>query len=178
MQGISWTASFHAMRIWNPSDCDIVFAYWFTDLNVPLPKYKIKLFKKAFDKYDDDGSGEIDAEEFYMLVNEMGMRRARKTCQEMVAAADEDGNMMLDFEEFCTMMVKIMHEDLDGSVFEAMKEASKLTEEERRQRDGGALIMWEGGHSERARKWKYPSGRNALVFDPASNSYAFADEGE
>lgn len=161
------------------SDCDIVFAYWFTDLNVPLPKYKIKLFKKAFDKYDDDGSGEIDAEEFYMLVNEMGMRRARKTCREMVAAADEDGNMMLDFEEFCTMMVKIMHEDLDGSVFEAMKEASKLTEEELRHRDDGALIMWEAGQIGGSAKLEVPEWKKrAVVFDSASNSYVFADEGD
>ena len=87
--------------------------------------------------------------------------------------------MMLDFEEFCTMMVKIMHEDLDGSVFEAMKEASKLTEEERRQRDGGALIMWEGGHIGGGAKMEVPEWKKrAVVFDPASNSYAFADEGE
>ena len=158
------------------SDCDIVFAYWFTDLNVPLPKYKIKLFKKAFDKYDDDGGGKIDVEEFYLLVNEMGMRRAKKTCEEMVAAADEDGDMLLDFEEFCNMMVKIMHEDLDGSVFDAMKEAAKLTEDELRERDGGALIMWEPGRLSGQAELEVPEWkRRAIVFDKASNSYVFAD---
>lgn len=159
------------------SECDVVFAYWFTDLNVNLPKYKIKLFKKAFDKYDDDGGGQIDAEEFYLLVNEMGMRRARKTCEQMVAAADEDGDMMLDFEEFCNMMVKIMREDLDGGVFAALEEAAELTENELRERDGGALIMWEPGRPGIRAELNVPAWKKRdVVFNKASNSYVFADE--
>lgn len=156
-------------------DCDIVFAYWFTDLNVPLPKYKIKIFRKAFDKYDNDGSGEIDAEEFYLLVNEMGMRRARKTCEQMVAEADKDGSMTLDFEEFCTMMAKIMHEDLDGSVFARLEEAAAMTEEKLRERDG-ALIMWEPGRIGRHAELEVPAWKKrAVVFDRETNRYVFAD---
>lgn len=155
------------------SECDIVFAYWFTSLNVPLPKYKVKLFRKAFDKYDGDKSGEIGADEFYLLVNDLGMRRSRKTCEEMIAAADDDDSGEIDFEEFCQMMVKIMHEDLDGCVLEAMKAASELTEEQLRDRDGGALIQWEpghlGNHLMEEPEWK----KRSVVYDADTDSYVF-----
>lgn len=75
-------------------DSNIAFAHWYK-FNVPLSKYKMKLFKKAFDNYDLDGSGEID---------------------------------------------------VDGSMFSNLQECGTLNDNEARDRDSGALVMWDPGY--------------------------------
>jgi hypothetical protein len=124
-------------------EVNVAYAHWYS-FNVPLSKYKLELFTKTFEKYDLDRSGEIDALELHALVNELGMSRTRYQCEEMVDEIDADGSGEIDFKEFCMLLVKIMNEDSNNVVLEKL-EALKTnsSEEERRQRDSGALIMWE-----------------------------------
>ena len=126
-------------------DSNIAFAHWYK-FNVPLSKYKMKLFKKAFDNYDLDGSGEIDTSELFVLVNELGMSRSRHQCKEMVAEIDIDKSGEIDFEEFCSLIVLVMKEDVDGSMFSNLQECGTLNDNEARDRDSGALVMWDPGY--------------------------------
>ena len=121
----------------------VVFAHWYT-LNVPLSKYKLELFKKTFDKFDADGSGEIDAGELFDLMEEIGLHRTRRQIHQMVLLVDEDDSGEVSFEEFCMMMVHVMQEDgeamleaLDGATSMMLKDTDA-----QRTRDSGAYIMW------------------------------------
>ena len=155
------------------------FAHWYT-FNVPLSKYKLAIFTKAFNNYDVDGSGEIDANELFILVNELGMSRTKSQCIEMVDQVDEDGSGEIDFEEFCTMMVKVMQDDL--GMFEKLENVdTQGTEEEQRERDSGALICWDPGYP--GQNDPDPNDptlpRNGKVrFDAETNAYVFADVDE
>jgi hypothetical protein len=137
-------------------DAQLTFAHWYT-FNVSISSYKMKLFRKAFDNYDEDGSGEIDSHELHTLVNELGMYRTKQQCAEMVANIDVDDSGEIDFEEFCQLMVKIMQED-SGAAVAAMEDLRKFkkSNDELRQRDSGCLIMWDPG---------YP-GKNGNRIDP------------
>ena len=97
----------------------VTFAHWYK-FNVPISKYKLKIFQHAFSSYDVDGSGEIDSSELYILVNKLGMRRSREQCEQMVSEIDADKSGEIDFEEFCTLMVECMRIDHDGSMFDGM----------------------------------------------------------
>ncbi len=102
-----------------------------------------ELFRSAFDEFDADGSGEIDADELGTLVEELGLHRSRDALRAMVEAVDDDGSGEISFGEFCQMMVKIMEED-DGGM-EAVLNGSKrreMEEKRARKKDSGALIMW------------------------------------
>jgi hypothetical protein len=160
------------------SNCQLTFAHWYT-FNVPLSKYKLKLFKRAFDNYDADGSGEIDSHELHTLVNELGMYRTKEHCNELVANVDLDGSGEICFEEFCLMMVQIMQEDC-GASFEAMEGLQLGTQDEKelRERDDGALVMWDPG---------YPGSKNssakspqeqygAVTYVEETNSYVFSSD--
>lgn len=153
-------------------NCNLAFAHWYK-FSPPLSLYKLKLFKKAFNAYDADSSGEIDGKELFVLVNELGMSRSRSQCKEMVSKVDADGSGEIDFEEFCTMMVECMQED--GNVFAALESCGVLEEEEQRDRDSGALVMWDVGYpgmNDIGKKGA--SAYGAVVFDAKTNSYTFA----
>ena len=156
------------------------FAHWYT-FNVPLSAYKVKMFQKAFDEYDEDGSGEIDAKELRILMKELGMRRTEEQCAEMVDLVDEDGSGEIDFEEFCTMMVKVMQEDDGASLLEFMEAKGSLSEEELRKRDNGAYIMWDPGYPGEGDEEDDGSGGGGKTgygpvrFDPETNSYVFSE---
>jgi hypothetical protein len=123
--------------------CCVAFAHWYT-FNVPLSKYKLALFTKAFERYDTDGSGEIDARELHVLVNELGVSRTLSQCRELIDINDADGSGEIDFTEFCELMVQMMQDDVNDNVLAAMEGLQmQPSDEELRNRDSGCLIMWE-----------------------------------
>ena len=103
-----------------------------------------EMFREAFDRFDLDGSGEIDAGELYALTKELGLSRTEAELQRMVDEVDEDGSGEIDFKEFCVMMAEIMMEDTGGDVLAGLNGSKRRAMEERAQRkkDSGALIMW------------------------------------
>ena len=58
-------------------------------------------FKTNFDKYDADGSGEIDPDELRAMLKSFGQNPSDKEFKEMVKEIDEDGSGEIDFGEFC-----------------------------------------------------------------------------
>ena len=102
------------------------------------------MFKEAFDRFDVDGSGEIDADELYSLTQEFGLERTRAEVEEMIREVDEDGSNEISFKEFCVLIAEMMIEDSGGEMMDVMNGSKKKAMEERvqRKKDSGALIMW------------------------------------
>ena len=60
--------------------------------------------QKAFDAIDEDGGGELDAEELGQLIHNLGLVRTPEQLKQMIASVDDDGRGTLDFPEFCSLL--------------------------------------------------------------------------
>ena len=93
----------------------------------------------AFNELDEDGSGEIGAEEVMHVLKESGFRPTLKEAEEVINAFDEDGNGSIEFDEFVDKMrVRVF-----GITPEKL-EVGRAIEEERRRTvavGGGGLAL-------------------------------------
>merc|ERR1712100_528693 len=64
--------------------------------------------KEAFDLFDGDGSGNIDAKELFVAIQALGFSPTIDEVDQMVADIDADGNATIEFEEFVAMMSEKM----------------------------------------------------------------------
>ena len=60
--------------------------------------------KEAFDLFDTDGSGSIDAKELKIAMRALGFEPKKEEVRKMIRDIDKDGSGTIDFEEFLTMM--------------------------------------------------------------------------
>merc|ERR1711924_350058 len=79
--------------------------------------------KEAFDLFDGDASGAIDAKELYVAIQALGFEPSQEEVDKMVKDIDADGNAQIELDEFYEMMAGKMGEK-DG--VEEMKKAFKL----------------------------------------------------
>ncbi|XWS69384.1 hypothetical protein CRYUN_Cryun04dG0174600 [Craigia yunnanensis] len=61
--------------------------------------------KDAFSVYDIDGNGSISAEELHEVLKSLGDECSIAECRKMISGVDNDGDGMIDFEEFKVMMM-------------------------------------------------------------------------
>lgn len=80
-----------------------------------LTEAQLTEFKEAFDQYDHDGGGSIDAEELKALMMSVGSAPSDEEVKEMIRIADADGSGSVDFYEFVTLMAHKMGEVKDDS---------------------------------------------------------------
>lgn len=73
------------------------------DVDVDDPAFEEKLHQ-IFDRYDDDGSGEIDAEELGQIFAALGQPMEEEALLKLVEEIDEDGSGMIEFDEFLQMV--------------------------------------------------------------------------
>ena len=73
------------------------------DVDVDDPAFEEKL-RQIFDRYDDDGSGEIDAEELGQIFAALGQPMEEAELLRLVEEIDEDGSGMIEFDEFLQMV--------------------------------------------------------------------------
>merc|ERR1711975_101381 len=66
--------------------------------------------KEAFDLFDTDGSGSIDAKELKVAMRALGFEPKKEEIQKMIADIDKDGSGTIDFSEFLEMMTTKMSE--------------------------------------------------------------------
>ena len=64
----------------------------------------------AFDLFDTDGSGTIDAKELKVAMRALGFEPKKEEIRKMIADADRDGSGVIDFPEFLDMMTQKMAE--------------------------------------------------------------------
>ena len=60
--------------------------------------------RKAFDLFDTDKSGNIDAKELKQAMSNLGFKLFDEEVKKMIAEVDEDGSGTIDFDEFLLMM--------------------------------------------------------------------------
>ncbi|KMZ67739.1 Caltractin [Zostera marina] len=66
--------------------------------------------KEAFDLFDTDGSGTIDAKELNIAMRALGFEMNELEIKQMIADVDKDGSGSIDLEEFTYMMTAKMGE--------------------------------------------------------------------
>merc|ERR1712100_986277 len=62
--------------------------------------------REAFDLFDTDGSGAVDASELHTAMKALGFEPKKEEIAKMVKEMDKDGDATVDFEEFCKMMAE------------------------------------------------------------------------
>ena len=66
--------------------------------------------REAFDLFDTDGSGSIDAKELKVAMRALGFEPRKEEVRKMIADIDRDGSGTIDFPEFLEMMSSKMAE--------------------------------------------------------------------
>ncbi|KAL8166304.1 hypothetical protein V2J09_007803 [Rumex salicifolius] len=74
------------------------------DYSYGLSHQRLHDIKEAFELYDTDNSGYIDAKELHVAMSALGSEMTEEQINQLIADADEDGNGVLDFDEFCYIM--------------------------------------------------------------------------
>eukprot|EP00112_Aurelia_sp_Birch-Aquarium-sp1_P003817 Seg1430.9 transcript_id=Seg1430.9/GoldUCD/mRNA.D3Y31 product=Caltractin protein_id=Seg1430.9/GoldUCD/D3Y31 len=64
--------------------------------------------REAFDLFDTDGSGTIDAKELKVAMRALGFEPKKEEIKKMIADIDKDGSGSIDFNEFLQMMTAKM----------------------------------------------------------------------
>eukprot|EP00758_Cryptobia_borreli_P001954 Tbor_TRINITY_DN2668_c0_g1::TRINITY_DN2668_c0_g1_i1::g.17919::m.17919/K16465/CETN1; centrin-1 len=66
--------------------------------------------KEAFDLFDTDGSGSIDAKELKVAMRALGFEPKKEEIRKMISDIDTDGRGTIDFNAFLEMMTTKMSE--------------------------------------------------------------------
>lgn len=66
--------------------------------------------REAFELFDTDGSGTIDAKELKVAMRALGFEPKKEEIKKMIADIDKDGSETIDFSEFLEMMTAKMSE--------------------------------------------------------------------
>ena len=73
-----------------------------------LTEEQIFEFKDTFRLFDKDGDGNITLAELGAVMKSLGQNPSETEIQDMMNEVDSDGNGMIDFPEFLTMMARKM----------------------------------------------------------------------
>ena len=66
--------------------------------------------REAFDLFDTDGSGTIDAKELKVAMRALGFEPSKEEIRKLISQIDRDGSGTVDFPEFLSMMTTKMGE--------------------------------------------------------------------
>ncbi|KQJ96467.1 hypothetical protein BRADI_3g23240v3 [Brachypodium distachyon] len=87
-----------------------------------LTAQKRKEIKEAFDLFDTDGSGTIDARELNVAMRALGFEMTPEQIRQMIAEVDKDGSGTIDLDEFVHMMTdKIGERDARDELTKAFR---------------------------------------------------------
>lgn len=78
--------------------------------------------QEAFDLFDTDGSGSIDAKEIKVAMRALGFEPTKDEIRKMIASVDKDGSGMIDYAEFLELMtVKMSQRDSKEEILKAFR---------------------------------------------------------
>ena len=79
--------------------------------------------KEAFDLFDTDGSGKIDAKELKVAMKALGFETKKEEIRKIISDIDKEGSGQIDYRDFTDLMVVKMQE---RDPIEEMKKAFQL----------------------------------------------------
>ena len=88
--------------------------------------------RAIFDKYDHDGSGSIDHQEFREMLKDLGVSMTKSEFQEAITMLDNDHNGEVDFEEFLGWWKQnagngvVLSDDIDSLFRHVLQEAKSI----------------------------------------------------
>eukprot|EP01017_Pseudomicrothorax_dubius_P013812 TRINITY_DN1621_c0_g2_i2.p1 TRINITY_DN1621_c0_g2~~TRINITY_DN1621_c0_g2_i2.p1 ORF type:complete len:169 (-),score=68.05 TRINITY_DN1621_c0_g2_i2:129-635(-) len=78
--------------------------------------------KEAFDLFDTDGSGRIDAKELKVAMRALGFEPKKEEVRRMIQEIDRDGTGVIEFQDFLELMaVKIAERDPREEMLKAFR---------------------------------------------------------
>merc|ERR1712224_1091966 len=77
---------------------------------VELSEEQRQEIREAFELFDTDGSGSIDAKELKVAMRALGFEPKKDEIQKMISDVDDSGDGEIDFDEFMVMMTAKMGE--------------------------------------------------------------------
>merc|ERR1712124_127620 len=78
--------------------------------------------REAFDLFDTDGSGTIDAKELKVAMRALGFEPKKEEIKKMISDIDKDGSGTIEYEEFLKMMThKILNRDPKDEILKAFR---------------------------------------------------------
>ncbi|XP_039026166.1 caltractin-like [Hibiscus syriacus] len=87
-----------------------------------LSQQKRQEIKEAFELFDTDGSGTIDAKELNVAMRALGFEMTEEQINQMIEDVDKDGSGAIDFDEFVHMMTaKIGERDTTEELMKAFR---------------------------------------------------------
>merc|ERR1719387_641815 len=98
-----------------------------------LTDAQIQDFKLKFDRFDTDGSGNISTKEVGDVLKDLGHDVAHEIVQVLVNEIDLDHSGEINFDEFCTLMTKMLGPDGKVDVEGYMKHMSDAAAREAKQ---------------------------------------------
>lgn len=89
---------------------------------IELTEEQRQEIREAFDLFDTDGSGSIDAKELKVAMRALGFEPKKEEVRKMIADIDKNGSGSIDFEEFLSMMsVKMGERDSKEEMIKAFR---------------------------------------------------------
>ena len=89
-----------AKKGWNPKSAVMM-----------LTETQLEEFREAFNSFDADGGGSIDASELEEVLKSLGQESTKEELDKLVAVADTDGSGDIDFLEFVVLVAHKMKTD-------------------------------------------------------------------
>merc|ERR1719267_269310 len=78
--------------------------------------------REAFELFDTDGSGSIDAKELKVAMRALGFEPKKDEIAKMISDVDDDGSGTIEYPEFLSMMTqKILNRDPKDEILKAFK---------------------------------------------------------
>ncbi|KAL4238659.1 hypothetical protein ACF0H5_003366 [Mactra antiquata] len=98
-----------------------MFGLCFTIMN-KYPVYILIELKQAFKIFDKDGDGTISTQELGTVMRSLGQDPSEDELLDIINEIDEDGNGLIEFDEFVTLMSKqFAQEGSEKDIMEAFK---------------------------------------------------------
>ena len=98
-------------------------------------------YKKAFNLFDTDGSGEISSDELGTVMKSLGVETTPEELAKMLETADSDGSGEIDFNEFLALMNEKMGDEGEERLRNA-KMAFWALQSYKLRAEGGSSSEW------------------------------------
>eukprot|EP00931_Biecheleriopsis_adriatica_P088890 TRINITY_DN63117_c0_g1_i1.p1 TRINITY_DN63117_c0_g1~~TRINITY_DN63117_c0_g1_i1.p1 ORF type:complete len:692 (+),score=171.06 TRINITY_DN63117_c0_g1_i1:266-2077(+) len=105
-----------------------------------LTETQIEDFRQTFNRYDKDGDGSISADEIQEVMSSLGYEVPEEALAYVVKTIDADNSGEISFDEFCTLMGKMLGPDGKVDVESYMKAVSEDAVREAKQNQVAEMV--------------------------------------